>query len=105
MIVEKKKIRRERTTCFLIANLGSELIRFFALQRKKDTKNAKLSADRALFIIGQIMKQKDIGNGKQEMFIFKEIINDSLLNSHKYNINDSDLNSYFLPFASRTLSA
>ncbi len=95
----------QRTTPFLIANLGSELIRFFALQKRKDIENAKLSAIRAFHIIDRIMNQKDIGNGKQEISILKRIIEDSLSNSHMYNISDSDLNSYFMPFASRVLSA
>ncbi len=92
-----------RTTCFLIANLGSELIRFFALQKKKDLKNAKLSADRALRIIDQIIEQESNVNGRQEISMFKKIIEDSLSNSLIYNISDRDLNSYFMPFASRVL--
>ena len=93
----------QRTTHFLIANLGAEMIRFFSLQKRKDTENAKLSAARALHIIDQIMQQKDIGNGKEEISMLKKIIEDSLLNSHIYNISESDLNSYFMPFASRVL--
>lgn len=98
-------MKTERTTYFLMANLGSELIRFLALQKNKNSKDARTSADRAFHIMEQLMERKDIGNGKQEVAILKKLIDDSLSSSHLYNLNENDLNSYFMPFVSRALTA
>ena len=97
-------MKTERTTYFLMANLGSEMMRFFALQRKKNIKDAKLSADRAFRIMDQLMENKNIGNGKQEVAMLKKLTEDSLSASPLCVITDDDLNSYFMPFATRTLT-
>lgn len=94
----------ERTTSFLMANLGSELIRFFALQRQKDNERARASADRAFRIMNQLLEHKDIGNGRREVALLKELTDDALLPSPLYRVTEAELNSYFMPFASRVLA-
>jgi len=93
-----------RTTCFLMANLGSELIRFFNLRKRGDCAHAEASAARAFHIISQLLERDDIGNGKQEVMILKKIVDDSLAAPQLHTVSDSDLNSYFMPFAARTLA-
>ena len=87
-----------------MANLGSELIRFFALRKRGEEQNALASATRARKIIQDMSAREDIGNGKQELVILEKIIEDALSQSPQYRITDKDLNSYFMPFASRTLA-
>lgn len=94
----------ERTTSFLMANLGSELTRFFVLQRQGDHKNAEARANRSLDIISKIMVREDIGNGKKEIGILKDIVEDVLSGSRKYNVTGEELSSYFFPFAQRVLT-
>ena len=64
----------ERTTYFLMANLGSELIRFFALRKRGEEQNALASATRARKIIQDMSAREDIGNGKQELVILEKIM-------------------------------
>lgn len=94
----------KRTTYFLMANLGSELIRFFNLQKQNNDEHARASATRAFHIIDQLMKQQDIGNGKQEIAILRTLVEDALSNTKMYTVHESDLHNYFAPFASKILT-
>src|SRR3989344_5643984 len=93
-----------RTTNFLMANLGSEMVRFFNLKRSDDSEAARSSAQRALAMIETLKSHTDIGNGKQEVAILESIVKDALTDAPQYHINSEDLNTYFLPFAHRELA-
>ena len=96
-------MRTERSTSFLMANLGSELTRFFALQKQGDRQNAEASANRSYDIILKLSAREDIGGGKREIEILKDIIKDALSDEQKYHITEAELNTYFIPFAERVL--
>lgn len=94
-----------RTTNFLMANLGSELIRFFALRSRGGSENeASDSAKRALVIIGKIMARPDAGGGRDEARILKNVIEDALSNHPQLSVGGEELNAYFAPLAQRLLS-
>ncbi len=94
----------ERTTNFLMANLGSELARFFNLKGRGDLEAADFCAERALKLTHELKKRADIGGGKREVEILESIIRDALTSAPQYKIDSADLNNYFLPFASRELA-
>lgn len=94
----------ERTVQFLMANLGSELIRFFSLRRQGRQEDALASAQRVRLIINQLLLHKDIGNGANEVLVLKMLIEDALSTTPQYSVNDQELNSYFRPFAERVLT-
>lgn len=94
----------QRTASFLMANLGSELIRFVALLKHGNQERILLSAERARGIIDELLAREDIGSGKQEVLLLRSIIEDALSKHPQYRISESELNSYFFPFAQRVLS-
>ena len=87
-----------------MANLGSELIRFFNLQQQGAEKHAKASAECALHIIEKLEEHENIGNGRQEVAILKSILEDALSVSPQYSVSIHELNSYFEPFAARAMT-
>ena len=93
----------ERTTNFLMANLGSEMMRFFGLIKQDNIPFAQKSAERVLKIIDSIKNRSDIKGGKEEVEILKSITLDALNDNHGFNVSEKELNSYFLPFASRAI--
>ena len=94
----------ERTTTFLMANLGSEIVRFFGLKKNGLTGMAKASAERALKIVDSLLNRPDVGGGKEEVKILKMIIEDALSDKPVCTVTEKELNSYFNPFALRVLS-
>ncbi len=86
-----------------MANLGSEVQRFFSFQEAKDIARAKTSADRALKIIADI-KAQDTGSAASEADIFQDIIIDALTAAPQYLITAEQLAGYFTPLATRVLS-
>jgi hypothetical protein len=96
-------MKTERTPAFLMANLGSEMVRLFQAKKAKQFDMAKNSAERAYKIIDSIVIHQDVGQGKKEAEILRMIIKDSLSEKPELHISEDDLNSYFTPFAKRVL--
>ena len=93
----------ERTTVFLMANLGSEMARFFRLKKQGRLDLAKGAASRAQKIIESICDQAEPG-ARAETLLIKEVLDDAQTNTPRYVISEQDLNSYFAPFAQRILT-
>lgn len=91
----------ERSTLFLMANLGSEMLRMFGHKQTGQRDLMGKSADRALAIISSLTEHTDLGSGAQEIQILKDIINDMLSPAPTLSIQKRDLDIYFNPFASR----
>ncbi|MDO8492384.1 MAG: hypothetical protein Q7S34_01970 [bacterium] len=96
-------MKTKRTTLFLMANLGSEMARLFALQKGGEIDLARKSADRAIIIINKLLARPEIGAGKKEIEILKTLTEDMLLPSPYYMVNEEEISSYFMPFAVRLL--
>lgn len=93
----------KRTTTFLMANLGSEMVRLFNLKRQGRIDDAKASAARAVILIDSIVSRPDIGQGAKEAEILRGIVKDVAETSPRYSVSEKELNSYFAPFALRAL--
>ena len=96
-------MKQQRTAYFLMANLGSELVRFFNLKQKGESGEALNSAERAFDLMRQLKAHHDIGHGAQEVAILESVLRDALTNSPQYLISSEELHCYFAPFAGRVL--
>ena len=94
----------ERTTVFLMANLGSEMTRCLDLEKRRQREEAEKSAKRAFRIMDQLEVRPDIGTGKQEAAILRNILQDALSQAPKYRVSEQELATYFLPFARKVLA-
>ncbi|OGZ04176.1 MAG: hypothetical protein A2648_01155 [Candidatus Lloydbacteria bacterium RIFCSPHIGHO2_01_FULL_41_20] len=97
-------MKTERTTLFLMANLGSEMSRLFSFKERGENELAKSSAERAIKIIDSIVAKPNIGGGKSEAEILRSIVSDMISALPNYSIGEKELNSYFMPFAIRAMS-
>lgn len=94
----------KRTSLFLMANLGSEVSQIFSYVNKGQPELAKSPAMRAQKIIDEMLTLTDVKGREGELEIIKEIMEDVLKRTGKYNLKQSDLDEYFLPFAVRLMS-
>ena len=90
----------KRTTTFLMANLGSAVMRVYSSHEKKDKESSKLYSQECFKIINQIISNKDSVGGMKEALIIKSIISNlENYSSKNLNINKKEIESYFLPFS------
>lgn len=101
--VVKDIVNTERTSLFLMCNLGIEIKRLFSYD-KKDVDMIKMSADRSRKIISEIYQKSDMLNRYTELEKMIYLIDDKL-NLHKLNIDKNDIDLYFKPFINRFYSA
>jgi hypothetical protein len=94
----------QRTTQFLMANLGSEVSRLFAFKRRGEIDQARTSAERALKITTALEHHPRINGGRKEVEILKDIIKNAFLKKPKYHITEGELTAYFRPFSIRALA-
>lgn len=92
----------ERTSLFLMCNLGIEIKRLFSYDNK-DIVMIKMSADRCRKIISEVYQKVDMLDRSTELEKIIYIIDDRL-NLHKLNINKNDMDMYFKPFINRFYS-
>lgn len=93
----------QRTSKFLMANLGAEVERIFYWKEKKDLRMLAAACNRAKTIIGQIMECPDMPARAQEIKILGDVINDLINELPEYNIFPVHLQNYFAPFVKNTL--
>ena len=94
----------ERTTVFLMANLGSEISRILEWKEKGDEENTLQCVERARSILSEINGRPEMLSRAQEINILGRIVDDALVDKSAYDIRAEDLKSYFYPFALRVLS-
>ena len=98
-------MKSPRTTVFLMANLGTEILRLFGYKNKGDLADARMSAERASRIIDSLERHPDINSGKKEVdMIRKVMVEDALSDRPEYHITEADVSSYFMPFSMRALA-
>ena len=93
----------QRTSKFLMANLGAEMERFFYWKEKNDPQMLAAAYDRARKIIEQIAKCPDMATRAQEIKILDDVINDLASKTPKLNILPSYIHSYFAPFVNNAV--
>jgi hypothetical protein len=95
----------QRTTVFLMANLGIEIMRLFGYKKRGDMADARLSGERASKIIDSLESHPDINGGKREVEMIRDVmIEDALSDTPQYHITENNVNSYFMPFSMRALA-
>ena len=92
-------MKNERTTLFLISNLGVEMQRLFSYSSEEKDKMTA-SAERAKSIIEQIVQKDDVCNGYKEMEKLSDIITDKL-HLNILAVTKHQLQAYFHPFIVR----
>jgi hypothetical protein len=86
----------EKSLCFYVANLGSEIQRVFSWKEKGDIEAVMNAKNRAIVIIEKI---KSFGNknANAEMDILQDALEKDILNRKQ-------MSSYFNPFAFRIMN-
>lgn len=92
-----------RTPRFLMANLGSEVLRLLRSKEKGDAALAGKCLERAQKIIDQVLSAPEMVPRKRELELLKAVIDDLLRDNPEYQVTDQELKDYFLPLASRAV--
>lgn len=96
-------MNRERSTLFLMANLGSEIVRCMHFREQKDDERARASAERAFAIIDSILIRDNAG-AKQEAVILKSVVEDCMRAEPRLAVTVEEMNAYFVPLGARVLA-
>ena len=91
-------MKTERTSVFLIANLGSEVSRIFSAKEKSNINLFKNAMDGARKILSELKTLPDTKNN-EEINILEDVIEDIGRDHCKYQISLEQLGSFFYPFA------
>lgn len=97
-------MKAERTSLFLMANLGAEAKRIFSAKENKDDKSANEALSRAIDIISKLKDLPDMKKRSREINLLAEAIKDAIEPNPKFKISSENIESYFLPFALRLMS-
>jgi hypothetical protein len=98
-------MNNQRTTQFLMANLGVEIMRLFSYKKQGNIVEARTSGERASKIIDSLENHPHINSGKKEVEMIREVmIKDVLSEKPKYQITERNIDSYFMPFSIRALA-
>ena len=92
----------ERTSLFLMCNLGIEIKRLFSYDDKEGDM-IKMSANRSRKIISEICLKPDMLNRQMELEKIIYIIDDRI-NLHRLKVGKDDMDKYFKPFITRFYS-
>ena len=94
----------QRTSLFLMANLGSEVSRIISLTEKHEDVLAKEALSRANKIITEIKALPDMKTRLHEIDALSKVIENIVESKPALHIPAKHIKSYFLPFASRLLA-
>lgn len=98
-------MKTERTSLFLMANLGAEVSRIILARNKNDSKLTLEALNRARKIIDQIKSCPDMESRAGEIKLLDEAIQDSASDNPRFKIMPQNLLSYFTPFTMRLMSS
>ncbi|MBI4086129.1 MAG: hypothetical protein HY433_02730 [Candidatus Liptonbacteria bacterium] len=94
----------ERTSLFLMANLGAEVSRIISLNEKNEDALAKDALSRANKIIMEIKTLPDMKTRLQEIDILAKVIENILEPGSALKISTKHIKSYFVPFSIRLMA-
>lgn len=97
-------VKNQRTTLFLMANLGAEVSRLLSFKEKGDHIEAKEALKRAQDILFEIKKLPEMRKRLQEIDILSAVIADILETKPIFHVSPRSIKSYFQPFTSRMIS-
>ena len=88
-----------------MANLGSEVARFYRALSTNASDRAIESRIRAFHIIDELLASSQMQGHTGEIEILRDVIEDASTVAPKYSVKAKDLELYFMPFAMRTLQS
>lgn len=94
----------ERTSLFLMANLGSETTRLISAREQNDYDNALASLTRAEKILDELTALPDMKNREEELQILRNSLKKLASLQTNHSITPHHLKSYFIPFAIRLIA-
>ena len=94
----------QRTSLFLMANLGAEVSRIILLVEKHEDALAKEALSRAHKIIAEIKALPDMKRRLQEIDVLTKVIENILEPTPALHIPAEHIKSYFLPFSLRLMA-
>lgn len=87
----------ERTSLFLMANLGAEASRLFSAREVEDNDRITTSLTRAQSILDELSQLPDMKDRAEELLILRRALTEQIV-TPRY------LKSYFTPFALRLMT-
>lgn len=93
----------ERTSSFLMANLGAEVSRFLADRARGDDETSSASLARARGIIDKLFSHPEMIGRTGELTTLRAVLDDIMSGSRQFLVSTADLEEYFMPFAMREL--
>ena len=94
----------QRTSLFLMANLGAEVSRIILLTEKHDDALAREAFIRANKIITEIKALPDMKTRLQEIDALSKVIENILESKPAFHVPAKHIKSYFLPFSLRLMA-
>ncbi|PIY96566.1 MAG: hypothetical protein COY66_03900 [Candidatus Kerfeldbacteria bacterium CG_4_10_14_0_8_um_filter_42_10] len=82
-----------------LANIGSEVNRFFHWKMSGDAENQNKALERALDLIDLTLKTPLYGTSLKELCRLREIIKDLFIGKKEYSFSPRSIQDYFLMFA------
>jgi hypothetical protein len=93
----------ERTSLFLMANLGSEVERILDAYESRNPSRIIACLERADRIVEQLYASPDMQPRLTEIETLSEVIKDFGNEVRQYTVEPDELRSYFTPFALRLM--
>lgn len=94
----------ERTSLFLMANLGAETARLVAARERKDREETGSSLARAEHILDEVLALPEMKSRQEELAILRDSLKNLALEQESASISPLHLKSYFTPFALRLMT-
>lgn len=98
-------MKKERTSLFLMANLGSEVSRMISAREKKDADALRGALKRSEQIIVELKVKPDMKKRLYEIEILESVITAMGDLAEKLFVSPRAIKSYFTPFALRVVSS
>lgn len=94
----------ERTSLFLMANLGAETTRLISAREQNNHDNARASLTRAEHILDELSALPDMQSREEELAILRESLKKLANEQSGSSITPQYIKSYFTPFALRLMA-
>ncbi len=95
----------QRTSTFLMANLGAEVSRIFSAKDNHDEIQMRDCLERAQKILKEIMTIPDMKTRVVEMDTLSDVLTDTTRSNQIFNIQRKNLTSYFTPFMLKVMAS
>ena len=94
----------ERTSLFLMANLGAEVARLIAARERNNRDEILASLARAEHILDEVTALHDMESREEELSILRDSLKSLAHKQERLSVTPLYLKSYFMPFALRLMT-